>query len=142
MSRQGYPHGYKPVNTWVREYPGKPGRRSSAREDARRQAFFDAVQAEQRMVPQPEKGDPEIPSLAEEPQMEVDPLASPRHLTWLLFRKAEGLKRDSTAMANALTLFYRNGPVEGQVNRLKYVKQSMSGRGSSELLRQRFLQAS
>ena len=202
IGQQGYTHGYKPVNTWVREYLGKPGRRSSAREDARRQAFFDAVQAEQRTVPQPEKGDPEIPSPAEEPQMEVDPLESPRHLTWLLLRKpeqlttkeqrvltficqepdiqttytlaqrffrmvrerqadqldswleeslscglpdfrtfAEGLKRDYAAMANALTFFYSNGPVEGQVNRLKYVKRSMYGRGSFELLRQRFLQA-
>lgn len=187
----------------MREYLGKPGRRSSAREDARRQAFFDAVQAEQRTVPQPEKGDPEIPSPAEEPHMEVDPLESPRHPTWLQLRKpeqlttkeqqvltficqepdiqttyilaqrffrmvkerqadqldswleeslscglpdfrtfAEGLRRDDVAMANALTFFYSNGPVEGQVNRLKYVKRSMYGRGSFELLRQRFLQAS
>lgn len=135
--------------------------------------------------------------------MEVDPLESPRHLTWLLLRKpeqltakeqqlltficqepdiqttytlaqrffsmvrerradqrdswleeslscslpefrtfAEDLKREYAAMANALAFFYSNGPVEGQVNRLKYVKRSMYGRGSFELLRQHFLLAS
>jgi transposase len=203
ISQQGYTHGYKPVNTWVREYLGKPGRRSSAREDATRQAFFDAVQVEQKAVPFLKEGDPEIPSSAEHPDLEVDPLDSPRHLTWLLLRKpeqltakeqqvltficqepdiqttytlaqrffrmvrerqadqldswleeslscglpdfrtfAEGLKREYAAMANALTFGYSNGPVEGQVNRLKYVKRSMYGRGSFELLRRRFLQAS
>lgn len=55
---------------------------------------------------------------------------------------AEGLKRDDAAMANALTFVYRNGPVEGQVHKLTYLKRSMDGRGSFELLRQRFLQAS
>jgi hypothetical protein len=91
IEKLGYIYGYKPVNTWVREHLGKPGRRSSAREETRRQALFDAVQAEQRTVPQPEKGDPEIPSSTEEPPMEVDPLESPRHLTWLLLRKPEHL---------------------------------------------------
>lgn len=31
------------------------------------------------------------------------------------------------------------GPVEGQINRLKFIKRSMYGRGSFELLRQRCL---
>ncbi|HEU5380412.1 MAG TPA: ISL3 family transposase [Ktedonobacteraceae bacterium] len=91
IAQQGYTYGYKPVNTWVREYLGKPGRNSSEREKARRQAFFDAVQSEQGTVPQPEKGDLEIPSPAEGLLMEVDPLESPRHLTWLLLRKPEQL---------------------------------------------------
>lgn len=59
------------------------------------------------------------------------------------FRKgAESLKRDIAAMTNTLSLDYSNGPVEGQVNRLKYVKRSMYGRGNFALLKQRFLQAS
>ncbi|GHO77814.1 hypothetical protein KSD_55850 [Ktedonobacter sp. SOSP1-85] len=33
------------------------------------------------------------------------------------------------------------GPVEGQINKLKYTKRSMYGHGSFELLRQRFLLA-
>ena len=54
---------------------------------------------------------------------------------------AEGLKRDYVALKAALTFPYSNGPVEGQVNKLKYIKRSMYGRGSFELLRQRVLQA-
>jgi transposase len=54
---------------------------------------------------------------------------------------AEGLKREYSAMKGALQFSYRNGPVEGQVNKLKYVKRSMYGREKFALLRQRFLQA-
>ncbi len=54
---------------------------------------------------------------------------------------AEGLKREYSAMKGSLQFSYSNGPVEGQINKLKYIKRSMYGRGSFELLRQRFLQA-
>ena len=54
---------------------------------------------------------------------------------------AEGLRRDYPAMKGALQFAYSNGPVEGQINKLKYIKRSMYGRGSFSLLRQRFLQA-
>jgi len=54
---------------------------------------------------------------------------------------AEGLKREYAALKAALTFPYSNGPVEGQINKLKYVKRSMYGREKFELLRQRFLQA-
>ena len=37
---QGFTKGYKVVNTWLREYLQKPGRRSSEQEQARRQAFW------------------------------------------------------------------------------------------------------
>ena len=80
MSQQGYTHGYKPINTWVREYLGRPGCNSSARENAKRQAFLDAVQAEQQPGPFLEEGDPEVSSSAEHSYLEVDPLDSPRHL--------------------------------------------------------------
>jgi transposase len=50
MCQQGFTHGYKGVNTWLREYLEKPGRNSSQQEIAKRQAFFDAVQAEQGVV--------------------------------------------------------------------------------------------
>lgn len=52
-----------------------------------------------------------------------------------------GIERDKAAVVAGLTLSYSNGPIEGQINRLKYVKRSMYGRGSFHLLRQRFLQA-
>jgi transposase len=55
---------------------------------------------------------------------------------------AQGLQKDYSAVKAALTLPYRNGPVEGQINRLKFVKRSMYGRGSFALLRQRVLKAS
>jgi len=55
---------------------------------------------------------------------------------------AQGLQKDYAAIKASLTLPFSNGPVEGQVNRLKFVKRSMYGRGSFQLLRQRFLKAS
>ncbi len=55
---------------------------------------------------------------------------------------AQGMQKDYAAIKAALTLPFSNGPVEGQVNRLKFVKRSMYGKGSFALLRQRFLKAS
>ena len=55
---------------------------------------------------------------------------------------AEGLKREYSAIKASLSLPYSNGPVEGHVNKLKYRKRSMYGRGNFELLRQHVLQAS
>jgi transposase len=51
------------------------------------------------------------------------------------------LRREYSALKAALQFSYSNGPVEGQIHKLKYIKRSMYGRGSFELLRQRFLQA-
>lgn len=53
---------------------------------------------------------------------------------------AQGLQKDYEAVKTSLVLSYSNGPVEGQVNRLKFVKRSMFGRGSFDLLRTRFLE--
>ncbi|GHO98725.1 transposase [Reticulibacter mediterranei] len=200
ICQQGFTHGYKVVNTWLREYLEKPGRNSSQQEIAKRQAFFDVVQAEQGVVFSTE----EMMETAqgESLSLVVEPLESPRHLTWLLLRDpgslnvqeqqklaflrevealnttyelvqrffemvreqqadlldnwlqacekskvpdlqtfAEGLKREYSAMKGALQFSYSNGPVEGQVNKLKYVKRSMYGREKFALLHQRFLQA-
>jgi transposase len=54
---------------------------------------------------------------------------------------AEGLKRDYSAMKGALIYPYSNGPVEGQVTKIKYIKRSMYGRENFTLLRQRILHA-
>jgi len=54
---------------------------------------------------------------------------------------AKGILRDSSAIVAAITLPWSNGQTEGQVNRLKTLKRQMYGRGSFELLRQRFLSA-
>lgn len=52
----------------------------------------------------------------------------------------QGLQNDYEAVKTSLLLPYSNGPVEGQINRLKFVKRSMFGRGSFQLLRSRFLE--
>lgn len=50
---------------------------------------------------------------------------------------AETLRTDSAAVQAALSTSWSNGPVEGQVNRLKTVKRSMYGRAGLALLRAR-----
>ena len=52
---------------------------------------------------------------------------------------AKRLKRDSDAIQAALTLPWSNGPVEGQVHRLKLIKRQMYGRAGFDLLRLRVL---
>jgi transposase len=202
IHQQGFSSSYKVVNTWLREYLGKPGRRSSEREKATQNAFLDAVQNAHNLPPQDEEARTLLDAHVEQNGPLVDPIGSPRHLTWLLVRHperlnqqehmmlafirevhdidityqlaqrffmmvkerhadqfdlwledalrsgipdlqtfAEGLKREYAALKAALTLPYSNGPVEGNVNKLKYIKRSMYGRGSFELLRQRVLQA-
>lgn len=54
---------------------------------------------------------------------------------------AQGLEKEGSALHAAFTLSYSNGPVEGKINKLKYIKRSMYGRGSFLLLRQRVLKA-
>jgi transposase len=49
----------------------------------------------------------------------------------------KGLRKDEAAIVAALTLKWSNGPVEGQVNRLKLIKRQMYGRANFDLLRQR-----
>jgi transposase len=56
-------------------------------------------------------------------------------------RFAEGLRQDEAAVAAALTEEWSNGPVEGQVNRLKLIKRQMYGRAGWELLRARVRKA-
>ena len=53
----------------------------------------------------------------------------------------EGLDRDRKAVEAALQLSWSNGPVEGQVNRLKVIKRQMYGRANFDLLRARVLAA-
>ena len=56
-------------------------------------------------------------------------------------RFATGLRTDYDAVKASLTLRWSNGPVEGQINRLKMLKRSMFGRAKIDLLSQRFLLA-
>jgi len=54
---------------------------------------------------------------------------------------AQGLEKEGSALHAALTLPYSNGPVEGKINKLKYIKRSMYGRSGFPLLRQKVLKA-
>jgi len=52
---------------------------------------------------------------------------------------AKGLRRDYQAVKAALTYEWSNGQVEGQVNRLKFIKRQGYGRAKFDLLRKRVL---
>ncbi|NEU14724.1 ISL3 family transposase [Methylobacterium sp. BTF04] len=52
---------------------------------------------------------------------------------------AAGLRQDLDAVRAAITQPWSNGPVEGQVNRLKLIKRQMYGRTGFDLLQQRVL---
>jgi transposase len=49
------------------------------------------------------------------------------------------LKQDLRAVEAAVSQRWSNGPVEGQINRLKMLKRQMYGRAGIELLRARLL---
>jgi transposase len=52
---------------------------------------------------------------------------------------ATSLKREVEALKAAITLAWSNGPVEGWVNKIKFIKRQMYGRASFDLLRKRVL---
>jgi transposase len=52
---------------------------------------------------------------------------------------ARGLRRDYAAVQAALRYQWSQGPIEGQINRLKLLKRQMYGRAKFDLLRQRML---
>lgn len=52
---------------------------------------------------------------------------------------ATGLRQDYEAVKAALSTPFSNGPVEGHVNRLKFIKRQMYGRANFDLLRSRVL---
>jgi transposase len=58
-----------------------------------------------------------------------------------LVRFAQGLQEDLAAVTAGLTLPWSQGPVEGQITRLKLLKRQSYGRAGFALLRQRLLQA-
>jgi len=54
----------------------------------------------------------------------------------------QGIRRDADAVEAALRFEWSQGQTEGRVNKLKFVKRSMYGRGKFDLLRQRLLSQS
>ena len=58
-----------------------------------------------------------------------------------LARFARGLQEGLAAVTTGITLGWSNGPVEGQITRLKLLKRQGYGRAGVPLLRQRLSQA-
>jgi transposase len=56
-----------------------------------------------------------------------------------IVRFARVLRRDISAVRNAVELPWSNGQAEGQINRLKTIKRAMYGRAGPALLRARML---
>jgi transposase len=56
-------------------------------------------------------------------------------------RFAKGLREDYAAVKAGVTLPWSQGPIEGQINRLKMLKRQMFGRARLDLLARRFLLA-
>jgi hypothetical protein len=56
-------------------------------------------------------------------------------------RFATGLRADRAAVQAAVTLPWSQGPLEGQITRLKRLKRQMVGRARLDLLARRFLLA-
>jgi transposase len=54
---------------------------------------------------------------------------------------ARGLRSDDAAVRAAIETEWSNGPVEGQIHRVKLIKRTMYGRGKVDLLRKRMLGA-
>jgi hypothetical protein len=99
IREQGFAKGYKVVNTWLREYLQKPGRRSSEQEQARRQAFLATVPEEaiSVSVQKQEVPDP-LPVHTDESVVLEEPLESPRHLTWFMLGDQAGLNEQEQRM--------------------------------------------
>ena len=57
----------------------------------------------------------------------------------VIVRLVRQLKKDWTAVENAVEQVWSNGPTEGHINRLKTLKRGMYGRAGVELLRARLL---
>jgi transposase len=56
-------------------------------------------------------------------------------------RFAKGLRADLATVQAAVTLPWSQGPIEGQINRLKLLKRQRYGRACLDLLARRFLLA-
>jgi hypothetical protein len=96
---QGLSKGYKVVNTWLREYQQKPGRRSSQEEQARRQMFLADVNAgADALATQKVSDHLAVQADADGAVVLEEPLESPRHLSWLLLRDRTSLNHQEQQM--------------------------------------------
>ena len=56
-----------------------------------------------------------------------------------LHSHSKGIRKDLSAVKNALTMPFHNGLLEGHINRLKFLKRMMYGRANPDLLEKRVL---
>ncbi len=96
---QGFTKGYKVVNTWLRDYLQKPGRRSSKQELARREALLCAVSRAADSYSTQAVSDPLVLQTDADGMVVLEePLESPRHLSWLLLRDRANLTHQEQQM--------------------------------------------
>ena len=159
LHAQGFTGGYDIVRRWAaRRKRGAPARPSSARIPSTRRITrwltgdLAALSPEDRAFTEALcRAAPKLSQAAKDIRAFADLLRQndPTGLTpWLEAAAATdlggfvtGLRQDEPAVRAAIVEPWSNGPVEGQINRLKLIKRSMYGRAGFDLLRQRVLHA-
>ena len=125
------------VTGWIMTRPGQLGADSTARLDAIRAASpqLDALATHVTRFAEIANG--RLGSAALDAWLDAadaDDQPALHHFT-------RGIRQDRQAVANAVTLTWNSGIVEGNVCRLKMLKRQMYGRAELPLLRKRFLNA-
>lgn len=143
----------------AKRLPSEP--RQERRRCSARQAAFMLVRREEELEPDDQALLERL--CAQEPQLQMARKLSGEFLMMIRDRKGErlddwlgraeasgiaemynfvtGVKRDKAAVLAGLTLVDSSGQVEGQVNRLKFIKRAGYGRAKFDLLRSRVLAA-
>jgi transposase len=170
LTARGFRGSYSSVQRYVRKWLGAAGRRRRRASEARPTALLppSARQLSFEWARRPEDRKPNEQSRIDAICASSEELATALTLAnefadllrkrssatlsdWLLKceacsspeirRFAQGIRRDESAVLAALTQRWSNGPVEGQINRLKTVKRQMYGRAGFVLLKARVLHA-
>lgn len=161
LQKQGFTGGYSTVKDWFyRHQQNLPATALSSpavkRSPSPRQAAWwvlrepaDRTPEQQAFVEQLDRQAPPLANVAAQGRAFLDLMRhrQQEHLTpWMetaaagpLRHFVERLRQDEQAVRAALRLPWSNGPVEGQVHRLKLLKRQMYGRAKFDLLRGRVL---
>jgi transposase len=163
LQKQGFTGGYSTVKDWfyrhrqnlpVTALSPSTGKRS-APPSPRQAAWWvlrepaDCTPEQQAFVEQLDRQAPALANVAAQGRAFLDLIRNRQEeqLTPWMERAATGplrhfverLRQDENAVRAALRLPWSNGPVEGQVHRLKLLKRQMYGRAKFDLLRGRVL---
>ncbi len=98
IQAQGFSGGYNVVKYWLEGRRGKPGRRSSELFRAQKNAFSEATGEVGSPAIQEPTQPPAALTNAESAILLDVPLASPRHLVWLLLRDPSSLNNQEQQM--------------------------------------------